>query len=142
MKRFFQRWNLNRAREIEQTIKGQKKMSFLSVIKSINSVFTKVNSVVTTLEPAIELVPAYGPAFNTVFNAIIEVENMFTALIPSSTPTTVTSNSQISAAKKAVVTTIVNSTSPAAIPEATLSTQIDQIVAALNQLQASQVALK
>ncbi len=104
-------------------------MSFLSVLKSIGGVFGKVTSVVTPLEPVIGAIPVYGPAFDTIFNAVVSVEGLFTGVASAG------------AAKKSVVTTVVNATVPAAqaVPPATLSTTIDEIVAALNALQAAQV---
>lgn len=111
-------------------------MSFLSVIKSIENVFNKVTSVVTPIEPVIATIPVYGVAFDTIFNTIVAVEGLFTGLVPQTSVQVKTGST-----KKAVVTTIVNSTVPTPIPEATLSTTIDQIVAALNQLQAAQASI-
>jgi hypothetical protein len=108
-------------------------MSFLSVLKSIGSVFGRVAQVVTPLEPAIAAVPVYGPAFNTVLNAVVGVEALFVGATES--PNTV------GAAKKIAVTAIVNATTSATIDATVLSTAIDQIVTALNMLQAAQAAV-
>lgn len=105
-------------------------MSFLSVLKSIGSVFGKVESVVVPLEPAIAAIPVYGPAFDGIFNMVVGVEGLFAGA------------AKAGAAKKATVIAAVNATAPAPVPETTLSTAIDQIVAALNQLQAAQAAVK
>jgi tRNA U34 5-methylaminomethyl-2-thiouridine-forming methyltransferase MnmC len=114
-------------------------MSFLSVLKSIGGVFGKVTSVITPLEPVIAAVPVYGPAFDSIFNSVIAVEQLFANLLPTTTPAgTPAATAQAGALKKSVVTAIVNSTAATPIPEATLSTTIDQIVAALNALQAAQ----
>ena len=104
-------------------------MSFLSVLTSLGGGFGKVTSVVTPLEPAIAAIPVYGPTFDTIFNAVVSVESLFTGVASAG------------AAKKSVVTTVVNATVPTAeaVPPATLSTTIDEIVAALNALQAAQV---
>lgn len=104
-------------------------MSFLSVLKSIGGVFGKVTAVVTPLEPVIGAIPVYGPAFDTIFNAVVGVESLFAGTLKTG------------AAKKAAVTTVVNATSPAPIAEPALSASIDQIVAALNQLQAAQAVV-
>lgn len=105
-------------------------MSFLSVLKSIGGVFGKVNSVVAPLEPVIAAVPVYGPAFDTIFNAVVSVEGLFAGAVSAG------------AAKKSVVTTVVNAALPAAqaVPAPTLSTTIDEIVTALNALQTAQAA--
>ncbi len=104
-------------------------MSFLSVLKSIGGVFGKVTAVVTPLEPVIGAIPVFGQEFNTVFNAVVAVESLF-----AGTPKT-------GAEKKLVVTKVVNATSPSPITEPALSASIDQIVAALNQLQSAQAAV-
>lgn len=104
-------------------------MSFLSVLKSIGGVFGKVTAVVQPLEPAIAAIPVYGPAFDTIFNTVVSVEGLFAGAA-----------SGLGAAKKSVVTQVVAATVPAAQQPApaTLSTTIDEIVAALNALQAAQ----
>ena len=104
-------------------------MSFLSVLKSIGGVSGKVTAVVQPLEPVIAAIPVYGPAFNTIFNTVVSVEGLFAGVASAG------------ATKKSFVTTVVNATVPAAqaVPAATLSTTIDEIVAALNALQAAQV---
>jgi hypothetical protein len=108
-------------------------LSFLSVLKSIGSVFGKVTAVVTPLEPVIAQVPVYGPAFDTVFNAIVGVEGLFVGATTAATT--------VGAAKKTTVTAIVNATTSATIDQAALSGAIDQIVGALNSLQAAQASL-
>ena len=103
-------------------------MSFLSVLQSINSVFTtKINPVVTSLEPAIGAIPVYGPAFDAIFNTVVAVESLFAGLGGATT----------GVAKKTVATTVLAAVAPA-IPAATVSSTIDEIVAALNALQAVQ----
>lgn len=114
-------------------------MSFLSVFKSIGKVFGKVNAVVIPLEPVIAAIPVYGGAFDTIFNAIVGIESLFVGTVGAAAA----GGAGNGAAKKTAVTAIVNATvaAPASIPDTTLSTTIDQIVAALNQLQAAQAAL-
>lgn len=105
-------------------------MTFLSVVKSIGGVFNKINAVVQPLEPAIAAIPVYGPAFDTIFNTVMSVENLFAGSV-----------SGLGAAKKTVATTIVNATAPEPIDSAALAMAIDQIVTAMNTLHSAQAAV-
>jgi hypothetical protein len=105
-------------------------MSFLSVLKSIGSIFSHIGGIVTPLEPVIGIIPG-GGAFNAIFNAVVNTEAIFQGA----------ASGTASAAKKAVATTIVNATSPAPIEPAVLSTGIDQVVSALNSLHAASIPL-
>ena len=104
-------------------------MSFISVLKSITSVFTKVNDIVAPLEPTIAAIPGWGSAFNLIFNSVMTVEQLF-ASIPN----------QTGAQKKQVAETVINASVPGFDPTV-LSTVIDEIVTAMNQLQATQAKL-
>jgi hypothetical protein len=95
-------------------------MSFLSVLKSIGHVFGAVATAATPLEPLIGAIPVAGPIADTVLSAITAAEGL------------VTTASQ-GAAKKAVVTAVVNAQHPG-VDQSALSTTIDQVVAAMNAL--------
>ena len=100
-------------------------MSFATVLGSIFGVVNKVNTVVTAAEPAIALIPGYGPAFNAIFGVVSQVETLFAGIAGAG------------AAKKTVATTILQTVAPT-LPAATVSSAIDQLVALLNGLQALQ----
>jgi hypothetical protein len=98
-------------------------MSFLPVLESILSVAENIANVAQPLEPLIGLIPVAGGPINLILNAMIAAEK----LVPA------TGNG---AAKKTAVTTLVNAAAPG-IPATTLSTAIDEIVTALNALNAA-----
>jgi hypothetical protein len=102
-------------------------MSFLSVLKSIGSIFSKVDKVVQPLEPIINVVPG-GAAFNTIFNSIIQVEQLFEGI---------TSNPQTSAAKLSIATQVIAAKDPTLNTPA-LPGQINNVVTGLNTLQTVQ----
>lgn len=95
-------------------------MSFISVLKSIGHVFKTGVGVADQLAPEIAAIPVAGAPIVAVLGAITAMEQ----LIPQS---------GAGAAKKQAVTTVVNAASPGIDP-ATLSTAIDQIVAAFNAI--------
>ena len=98
-------------------------MSFLSVLKSIGHVITGVTSTATTFDPLIAAIPVVGPVAVTVLGAITSAEGLITTAANG-------------AAKKAVVTAVVNA-QHTNVNQSQLSSTIDQIVAALNALQAA-----
>lgn len=98
-------------------------MSFLSVIKSIGHVLGVASTVETQFAPVIGAIPVAGPVINTIFGAIVAAENLITVASQG-------------AAKKAVVTAVVNAQAPGLDPSH-LSTVIDQVVAAMNALAAA-----
>jgi|HubBroStandDraft_4_1064222.scaffolds.fasta_scaffold07531_1 hypothetical protein len=104
-------------------------MSFLSILGKISSIFGKVNAVVTPLEPAIAAIPVYGPAFDTILNAVAGVEALFAGSVGAG------------AAKMAAVQSVVAAVAPGAATPAMVTQQANAIVAALNALQAA-AALK
>ena len=101
--------------------------SFLSALKSIGHVFGKVVTVADKLDPLISAIPVFGPIAVAVLNAITTVEGLI--------PTTGSG-----AAKKAIVTSAVNAQVPG-INSMVLSSAIDAIVAAFNDLQTAVIAL-
>jgi hypothetical protein len=95
-------------------------MSFLGVLKSIGHVIGVGAVAVTPFDPEIEAIPGFGPAIVAVLGAIAGVEKM----VPQS---------GAGAAKKPIVTSIVNLSNPGLDPTK-LSKAIDDIVAAMNAL--------
>jgi hypothetical protein len=102
-------------------------MSFLSVLKSIGHVFQVGTAIVAPIEPIIAAIPGVGQVFNTVFSAIVGIEQLI------GTPGT-------GAQKKQIVTQVVN-TVHSGIDPAVLSNAIDALVSALNAIQAAGVKL-
>lgn len=97
-------------------------MSFLSVLKTIGKVAGTIVGIGTspTIAPVIGAIPVAGPIIETILNSIFAVEGLVTA-------------AGAGAAKKTAVTAVVTAQHPT-IDQATLSTMIDQIVAAMNGL--------
>jgi hypothetical protein len=98
-------------------------MSFLSVLKSIGHVIGTVVTDAKPLTPIISAIPVAGPIATTILGAIAAAEGLIT---------TVSSG----AVKKSVVTAVVNA-QHAGVNQSWLSATIDQIVAALNALNAA-----
>ncbi len=109
-------------------------MSFLSVLHTIFNVFDKAKAVNTSLAPVINAVPG-GAAFEVIFNTVVTVEQMIASMLGANAVST----PALSAAKKAMATAIVaaNPATASLAPEV-VSTGIDQTVANLNALQATQ----
>lgn len=103
-------------------------MSFVSVLKAIGHGIGVVVADAVPLEPAIGSIPVVGAPADLVINAIAAVEK----LIPGSGN---------GAAKKAAVTSIVSATNPT-VDAATLSTTIDDVVAAFNAISTAVAKLK
>lgn len=97
-------------------------MSFASVMKDIFGIFSGVNAIVTPLQPVIAAIPG-GVVFNTIFSAVMNIEQAFAGTIGQGT------------VKKPAVIAIVKATPGISVADDTLSTTIDQIVAGSNSLQ-------
>ncbi len=95
-------------------------MSFLSVLKTIGHVIGGLPAAVAPLNPLIAAIPVAGPLAVTILGAVAAAENLVQAA--NSGPV-----------KKSIVTAIVNANHPGT-DQATLSTTIDKIVAAMNAL--------
>lgn len=95
-------------------------MSFIGVLKHIGHIVGIVSEDAAPFGSLISLIPVFGPVASTVLAAIVaEEKNVQSA--------------GAGAAKKAAVTAKVNVLAPGIDP-ATLSTAIDEMVAALNAL--------
>lgn len=105
-------------------------MSFLSVLKTIGSVFTKVNAVVQPLEPVIAAIPG-GSTFDSYFNTIVQIEQLFEGV--ASTPAS-------SAAKLSIASQVIAAKNPTVSPE-TIPPVVNTIVASLNALQGVQTSV-
>lgn len=101
--------------------------SFLSVLKAIGRGIETFASLAAPALPEIGLIPVAGPAISAVVQGIVAMEK----ILPQS---------GVGAAKKAAVTAIANAAAPG-LDQATLSTAIDEIVAALNQMAAAEAKL-
>ncbi len=113
-------------------------MSFLSVLKVIGNVFTKVAGINTQLQPIISAIPG-GAAFETIFNTVVSVEQMVAAALGGTPPP---SSPALSAAKKALADQIIASTPEgSALTPETRSAAIDNVVTHLNGLQAIQTTV-
>ncbi len=112
-------------------------MSFLSVLKTIGHVFDKVVGINTQLTPIIDAVPG-GAAFEVIFNTVVSVEQMIAGVLGANVPST----PALSAAKKAMAVAVIaaNPATASMAPE-TVSTGVDQVVANLNALQATQARI-
>lgn len=109
-------------------------MSFLSVLKTIGSIFEKAKAINTSLQPVVEVVPG-GAAFEIIFNTVVSVEQIIANVLG----TNVLSSPALSAAKKAfAVQMVAASPSGASLAPEVVSSGIDQVVANLNALQATQ----
>jgi hypothetical protein len=102
-------------------------MSFLSILKSIGHAAQTVVADVAPFAPVIGAIPTVGPVFQTVFEAIVAVEQLI-------------GSPGAGAAKKAVVTQIVNANHPN-VDAANLSASIDNVVQALNLLEQAGVKI-
>ena len=102
-------------------------MSFLSVLKSIGHGFEIGVADASKFSGLISAVPVFGGPAVSILNAVTAIEG----LLPSGN----------GAAKKTAVTAVVTATNPE-IPAATVSTGIDEVVAALNQLAAAMAKIQ
>ena len=94
--------------------------SFGSIFKAIGHVLGIVTGVESTFAPVIGAIPVAGPIINTIFGAVTAAENLVTS-------------ASSGAVKKQVVTAIVNAQHPG-LDASSLSSKIDQVVAAMNAL--------
>src|ERR1700677_3804505 len=112
-------------------------MRLLSVLKSIGTgiekVFGTVSGVVTPLEPVIGVLPG-GAAFDTIFNSVVAVEQLFSGTVGASVTAAAATPAVVSATKKSIATQLLTATLPAGTPSPAadeVSSAIDKIVAGL-----------
>lgn len=107
-------------------------MSFLSVLKTIGSVFEKIAGINNQLQPVISAIPG-GAAFETIFNTVVSVEQMVAAALGGTPPP---SSPALAAAKKSLADQIIASTPQgAALTPEVRSAAIENVVTHLNGLQ-------